>query len=448
MFSFQLFATHNIAGEIIFQQINETTIEATVITYTALEAVAADRDSLWICWGDGACEPIGRTNGPNNEGVIIGNGMKMNEYTRQHTYPGLAHYQISVEDPNRTGGILNVNPPNSDLISFKIITELTLFNQSFNSPNNSPILLQPPVDIAFTEEPFFHTPNAFDLDGDSISYELIAPLNVTNYIHVTDIGPGPNNNLTMNEETGLLVWDSPQVVGLYTIAYKVKSFRNGAMIDFIVRDMMIEVQQGSGFAPDITVSNITGNEEKLLVQMGDTVELEIEVNDPDVAQEVTLTSTCGLYDFFDNHATFDVVPNGNSATATFRWIVEEEHLRHQPYQLVIKAEDDSPAHVKSKLAVVRFKTLGVPTSIVEPSVYQELKIFPNPVTDGVLNFNFQEIELLPERFRIYDSTGREMLSGSITSTTFQVEVDRLASGMYFLILEKDGELISGNFMIQ
>ena len=74
--SIQLFATHNYAGEIIFRQISQHEIEATVITYTILSSIAADRDTLEICWGDGICQAIGRTNGPGNQGEIIGDFKK------------------------------------------------------------------------------------------------------------------------------------------------------------------------------------------------------------------------------------------------------------------------------------------------------------------------------------------------------------------------------------
>lgn len=54
-------ATHNQTSEIIYQQIDELTIEATIITYTQTSSVQADRDSLIICWGDGTCETLLRS---------------------------------------------------------------------------------------------------------------------------------------------------------------------------------------------------------------------------------------------------------------------------------------------------------------------------------------------------------------------------------------------------
>ena len=56
----------------------------------------------------------------------------------------------------------------------------------------------------------FTPPNAIDLDGDSVAYELVTPLIgnnqvVPNYMELDQIGEGVDNNLTFNEQTGLLI---------------------------------------------------------------------------------------------------------------------------------------------------------------------------------------------------------------------------------------------------
>src|SRR5690625_6389471 len=79
-------------------------------------------------------------------------------------------------DPNRIGGILNVNYQNSIRIKFHITTTFTFLNQQFQGPNNSAILLQPPIDEGCVGKPFVHNPNAYDPDGDSLAYEWAVPL--------------------------------------------------------------------------------------------------------------------------------------------------------------------------------------------------------------------------------------------------------------------------------
>ena len=56
-------ATHNRAGEIIYEQIGDLRIRASIITYTKASSVDADRDSLILIWGDGTFSKVARNNG-------------------------------------------------------------------------------------------------------------------------------------------------------------------------------------------------------------------------------------------------------------------------------------------------------------------------------------------------------------------------------------------------
>ncbi|HLT94038.1 MAG TPA: hypothetical protein VKZ56_05725, partial [Membranihabitans sp.] len=167
-----LLATHNRAGEITYEQIGDLTIRITITTYTKTSS-HVDRDSLIVYWGDGTVETIARTNG---KGVPLGNDIKKNIYIKEHTYPGRGTYTIGMTDPNRIGGILNVNYPNSIRVKFHIATTFTFLNPQFQGENNSAILLQPPMDVGCVGKTFVHNPNAFDPDGDSLAYEWVIPL--------------------------------------------------------------------------------------------------------------------------------------------------------------------------------------------------------------------------------------------------------------------------------
>ncbi|MBK7871885.1 MAG: hypothetical protein IPJ74_15000 [Saprospiraceae bacterium] len=193
-------ATHNRAGEISIEQVgdcNESlTIKAIVVTYSKTSSTMADRDTVTVCWGDGFCDRVVRTNGPGNppQGEPLENDIKKNFYIAFHTYPSRGTYVISMNDPNRVGGILNVNFPNSEQIRFHIQTTYTFPNPQFQGCNNTPVLLQPPVDVACVGKRYTHNPNAFDQDGDSLSYHFIVPyqdagLPVPNYMFPNMINP-------------------------------------------------------------------------------------------------------------------------------------------------------------------------------------------------------------------------------------------------------------------
>jgi hypothetical protein len=238
-----MWATHNRAGEITIKQTGDLTIEVTVTTYTKTTSTQADRDSVRVHWGDGSFEYVYRING---EGTPLANNRKLNYYVASHTYPGRATYTISMMDPNRNGGILNVNPPNSEGVPFYIEATYTFLNPQFQGYNNTAILLQPPIDFACVGERYIHNPNAYDPDGDSLAFEFIVPLqdsgqNVPNYIWPQQISPGINNVMTLDPITGDLVWISPQIAGEYNIAIRVKEYRGGALISSFIRDMQILV---------------------------------------------------------------------------------------------------------------------------------------------------------------------------------------------------------------
>lgn len=222
---FFLWATHNRSGEMTYRQISSNTIELTITTYTKVSgnSAQADRDRLTVNWGDGSPEEdIMRVTN-----TMVFNDIQENIYRGNHSYPGAnpipgQPYVVSMQDPNRNDGILNINGGSSVNVTFYIQTEVFLFNPSFFGYNSSPILLEKPVDFGIVGQIFQHTPNGYDPDGDSIAYELVTPMQdrgmvVPGYQLVTDIGTGSLNQYTFDVHTGLFTWTFPQVAGEYNI---------------------------------------------------------------------------------------------------------------------------------------------------------------------------------------------------------------------------------------
>lgn len=369
-----LFATHNRAGEIIIEQVgdcNNLTIKATIVTYTKASSTPADRDSLTICWGDGTCQVIPRSNGvPGGssgvpQGQFLGNDIKKNLYVATHTYPGRATYVISMTDPNRNGGILNVNPPTSDVVPFHIQTTYTFLNSQFQGCNSTPVLLKAPIDYACVGQPFKHNPTAFDVDKDSLSYHLIVPLqgvgsNVPNYFYPNQIKPGVNNNISLNPVTGDLVWDSPQLEGEYNIAMIIVEYRQGVPIDTMVRDMQIFVETCDNKPPDIV------SPKELCVVAGDKIKLDITATDSDVPfiQKIKLTALGGPFVVAKSPATY-TAPAGfadQPVKGVFEWQTVCEHISEQVYSVVFTAEDNylSATSGFTDLKTLLIKVVGPP----------------------------------------------------------------------------------------
>lgn len=353
-FAVEAGATHNRAGEIIVEQIKDANgdctnmVKATIITYTKTSSVAADRDTLTICWGDGNCQEVPRKNGGGNP---LPNDVKYNIYEAFHTYSGPGHYVVSMTDPNRNGGILNVNSPGSENVQFHIQTSFTLFGQICNS---TPILRNRPLDYACVGQPFVHNPGADDPDGDSLSYELIVPMQdvntpVPNYVFpnfVPNSNPPvvPTGTFDINVNNGTVEWRNPVREGEYNFAMIIISWRNGNPIDTTVRDMQILVFDcDDNHAPQITTID------KICVVAGDVVEFDVVATDPDIGDKIKLSAEGAPFAVAVSPAEDEIWRTTGTPSATydpqpvvkkFRWQTACEHISNLPYTVVFKAEDD------------------------------------------------------------------------------------------------------------
>ncbi len=368
-------ATHNRSGEITFDQIDELTIRMTVTTYTKASSEAADRDSLLIFWGDGSSEYVHRSNAG---GDLLPNDVQVNYYIADHVYPGRATYTIQFEDPNRVSNILNITPTNSVDIPFFLSTTFTFLDTQFQGINNSAKLLQPPIDIACIGQKFIHNPNAYDPDGDSLAYELIVPresggIPIDDYVLPNFIAPGPDNVISLNEVTGDFIWDAPKVAGEYNVAFLIKEYRNGVLINSIIRDMQILVKICTDRPPTIDVVD------ELCVIAGELIELDIVVDDLDQGQLVQLTASGGplVLDTFNAVVLEDSIFQSVEFTGKFIWQTQCEHISDQYYQVVFRAVDNyfNDSTGLAELKTLRIKIIGpAPQNLEAESNSQSIRL--------------------------------------------------------------------------
>lgn len=326
MFSTGVLATHNRAGEITYRQLSENTYEITLITYTYTPSAANEtRDSLRVHWGDNTSSNL-----PRLEEYFMPGNITRNTYKGTHTYPGTGVYEIMMQDPNRNAGVLNI--PESVHVVFSIKTTLKI--DANIGHNNTPILLNPPVDKAAYGVKFVHNAAAYDPDGDSLSYKLTTCLGfegvpISNYTL-----PPASDTLYVDPITGDFVWDTPNSVGIFNVAILIEEWRNGVKIGTIVRDMQIEVCETSNKAPEISGTR------NLCVTAGRLIEFKVTATDT-INENIKLTATGGPLVLPVNPAQFDSATGLGSTESVFRWKTDCNHIRKQPYKIVFKAEDDN-----------------------------------------------------------------------------------------------------------
>lgn len=351
VFSQGIFGTHNRAGEITYKQLSDLTFEITIWTYT-FTLSAADRDQLPVDWGDGTVSIA-----PRVEKISLPNFYRRNKYVITHTFPGPGVYRLTVQDPNRNWGILNI--PNSVNVVFSIQT--TLMINSGLGYNNTPILLNPPYDKAARGRLFIHNPAAYDEDGDSLAYSFTIctrddGIPIENYTF-----PPYSDTLYVDPLAGDLVWNSPVDTGLYNMAMNIEEFRQGVKIGNMVRDMQIEVYETDNNPP------VTQPLQDFCVIAGQTINYNITSTDSE-GDSIRQWSTGGAFVVDSSPATFNTISSEpGSVTSVFQWNTNCTHVRQQPYSTIIKAEDNNPDLSLVDISNFNIRVLGPPPENLIPS---------------------------------------------------------------------------------
>ena len=360
-----LLATHNRAGEITYTHIGGLTYEVVITTYTK-ESALADRDYLFLLWGDENGEEVDSLDRESE--TIIPGDIKINIYRGQHTYGGPGIFEIEVEDPNRNEGVLNmfgsVDTP------FAIRSLLIIDPEAGN--NNSVQLLNPATENACLHREWVHNPAAHDPDGDILVYSLVPCRGfngeqIPTYVYPDEVSP-EDDTFEIDPETGTVTWDSPQIIGEYNIAILIEEFRevNGELkkVGEVTRDMQIDVRLCTNNPPEISTLNDT------CIVAGSFLIWLINASDPD-GDNITLSAVGGPISEVSNTATFT---NLGAGIGEFAWAPTCAEVRLAPYQVVFKAKD-----LGNTVTLTDIETASI--RIVAPSVEN---VFAEPVGNTVL----------------------------------------------------------------
>ncbi len=293
------------------------------------------------------------------------------EFRLVHTYQAPATYIVSYREEFRNGGISNM--ANSVNTAFYVSTTIAI--DPIFGINNTPQLTVPPIDDGLSGVSFIHNPGAFDPDGDSLSYELVIPLQAKD-VEVTDYR-FPNDPefytsfATGNEATqgpptfridpvtGDLIWDSPgdvfNLTGIecpegstecaeYNVAFVVKEWRNilgtPRLLGSVTRDMQIIISNGNNEKPELQVP------EPICVEAGTLIEETIIGSDPD-GHPVRLEAFGGPFEVPSpaTYTPFAPPPSlprfqASPGSLEFRWETVCGHVQNAPYAIQFKVSDN------------------------------------------------------------------------------------------------------------
>ena len=333
-FVFTAKATHQRAAEITYTWLGGNAYEFTLTCYTYTPSPAGmQRDSLLVQWGDGMEEYIPRVVLQN-----LGEDYTLNVYKQIHNYSTSGTYTISMEDANRNFGVVNV--PNSVMVPMHIETELVI--NPFLGNNNSVQLLNAPVDKGCVGKLYLHNPSAYDPDGDSLSYKLVAckgqdGIEIPGYTL-----PQAAQSFVIDSITGELRWDAPLMQGEYNVAIMVEEWRHGVKIGSVVRDMQILISVCNNDLPEIQC------DDQYCLVAGEQLDFIISASDPN-GNNVSLSASGAPLEMTTSPAMLNPeTAFGLQPQMEFLWNTTYAHIRNTPYQVVIRAKDnDTPVSLTS-----------------------------------------------------------------------------------------------------
>lgn len=352
IFSLDLYSTHIRAGEIIAKRISSTslTYEFTIIGYTDTGS-EVEFGGGSFGFGDGNSIEVLDESAISSQKILLKNNVALNLFKVIHTFQAPGRYVVSYFEQNRNAEIVNME--NSVDTPFYIETEILI--DPFFGLNNTPVLLIPPIDNGILGIRYIHNPGAFDPDGDSLSYELVIPMQekefqVTNYRFPnveefyqeynegSEGGLGPPS-FSLDSIIGDLIWDAPGSEGEYNFAFRVVEWRKVGdqwfKLGHVTRDMQVIIDDSDNKRPNLEVLD------PICVEAGTVIRDTVTGDDPNF-NDIQIEAFGGPFEFLSSPAVYFPNPvqyQKSPASLQFEWQTNCSHIRKRPYDIQFKVTD-------------------------------------------------------------------------------------------------------------
>lgn len=244
----QAHGTHITGGQITTRCLGGLTQEVTLTLYADIQGIPVPNNTSVQCSSNNY-NWTSTINMSHYGPYSINPTTNAYNYIDTITVPYSDYYTFSFTTCCRSLSIVNVNPPTYSTL---YIETIVLIDTTCNSTPIVPVTPCPYVEVNTQD---YHLINAYDLDGDSITYQLVSPLESVGSSLIGYLFP-PSMSIS---NTGVLSIYSP-IVGTYVICVKVSEFRNGNEIGHVLREFQITTTIQTGINEIKNINNFKNND--------------------------------------------------------------------------------------------------------------------------------------------------------------------------------------------
>ena len=445
-------ATHSLGGYITYEHISGLTYEVSLIIYADPNSPANGRKEALISWGDSTTDSIKIVSE-----LLVENNILKRTFKKVHTYPGAGKYIISLEEPNRNGGIDNIS--NSVNIPLYLETRLTI-SPTLAIKNNSIVLEADPIAIGKIGEDFRQNLSVTEPDGDILIFELVKTKGTGGASAPGFFFP---DSVSINRKSGEFLWKSPQQLGLFIFTIKVTECRDGNQIGSNLIDFQVRVTNSStktSFQETAAIPTDTSNNYEVFLNSSDSIESNIAFFD-------SLLNPVELEIYSDalnesNKPSFlvDSMSTGYIRN-TFKWNVNASNLRCKPYLFTFRGNSTVNFEKLEKdlslVVYVRDQSLFNCDSACQyliNSLEDKLKmnstlvtVYPNPFKEST-TIEITNSRIMNGTLKLFDNLGRKVYSIVINNKSqIILERNNLPPGIYFYAIENEQKYVASGKLV-
>lgn len=349
-------------------------------------------------------------------------GVQKYVYSDTITLNGPCTWTISHAESSRSSSLTTISGAGSDDLYVYCMINNTV------GLNNSPVFTIEPVMYVCLGSNFVINQGYYDIEGDSLTMQLITPLVtagsiVSYYAGYSGSQPLISNPLmAFDPQTGDLS-GRPMQADFSVYAILVNEYRNGVLIGQVERDLSLIAQGCTNTIPDISGFDGTSNY-TITVAPGIQSCFSFAGIDPDNGQSTDISLAGSMAGLSFSHI-------GNSQdTATVCWTPSASDSLNNPNCFSLQVSDDACPFVGTKT-----RTYCINVSLIdgiENSSMPIVDVYPNPFNENLqlTTDHFSEYEI-----NVYDLSGREISSKLSTGKTHILNLPAIENGVYLISIQ-------------